>query len=40
MPALNHTITDILPGGKMRLDRYIAESLGICSPVRKLKRGN
>ena len=31
MPALNHTITDILPGGKMRLDRYIAESLHLLS---------
>jgi len=31
MPAFNHTITDIFPGGGMRLDRYIAENLGLLS---------
>jgi len=31
MPALTHTITDILPGGGMRLDRYIAENLRLLS---------
>ena len=31
MPAINHTVTDILPSGGMRLDRYIAENLGLLS---------
>jgi 23S rRNA pseudouridine1911/1915/1917 synthase len=31
MPSFNHTITDILPAGGMRLDRYIAENLGLLS---------
>ena len=31
MPAFNHTINDILPGGALRLDRYIAENLGLLS---------
>jgi 23S rRNA pseudouridine1911/1915/1917 synthase len=31
MPALSHTVTDILPGSGVRLDRYIAENLGLLS---------
>jgi len=31
MPSFNHTITDILPAGEIRLDRYIAENLGLLS---------
>jgi 23S rRNA pseudouridine1911/1915/1917 synthase len=31
MPAFTHTITEILPAGGMRLDRYIAEKLGLLS---------
>jgi 23S rRNA pseudouridine1911/1915/1917 synthase len=31
MPAFTHTITAILPAGGMRLDRYIAENLGLLS---------
>jgi len=31
MPAFSHTVTDILPGGGMRLDRYIAENLQLLS---------
>jgi 23S rRNA pseudouridine1911/1915/1917 synthase len=31
MPAFSHTVTDILPSGGMRLDRYIAENLGLLS---------
>jgi len=31
MPAFTHTVTDILPVGGMRLDRYIAENLGLLS---------
>ncbi len=31
MPSFNHTITDILPAGGIRLDRYIAENLGLLS---------
>jgi 23S rRNA pseudouridine1911/1915/1917 synthase len=31
MPAFTHTITDILPSGGMRLDRYIAERLRLLS---------
>jgi 23S rRNA pseudouridine1911/1915/1917 synthase len=31
MPVFSHTITDILPGGKIRLDRYIAENLRLFS---------
>jgi len=31
MPAFNHTVTGIIPSGGMRLDRYIAENLGLLS---------
>jgi len=31
MPSFNHTVTGILPAGGMRLDRYIAENLGLLS---------
>ena len=31
MPAINHTVTDIIPGGGVRLDRYIAENLRLLS---------
>jgi len=31
MPSFNHTVTGILPDGGMRLDRYIAENLGLLS---------
>jgi 23S rRNA pseudouridine1911/1915/1917 synthase len=31
MPAFTHTVTDILPGGGIRLDRYIAENLRLIS---------
>jgi len=31
MPEFTYMITDILPGGAMRLDRYIAEKLGLLS---------
>jgi 23S rRNA pseudouridine1911/1915/1917 synthase len=31
MPAFSHIITDILPSGGVRLDRYIAENLGLLS---------
>jgi 23S rRNA pseudouridine1911/1915/1917 synthase len=31
MPAFSHTITATLPAGGMRLDRYIAENLGLLS---------
>jgi 23S rRNA pseudouridine1911/1915/1917 synthase len=31
MPSFSHTITDILPAGGVRLDRYIAENLGLLS---------
>ena len=31
MPAFSHTVSDILPGGGMRLDRYIAENLRLLS---------
>jgi len=31
MPAFTHTVADILPSGGMRLDRYIAENLGLLS---------
>jgi len=31
MPSFSHTITDILPAGGIRLDRYIAENLGLLS---------
>jgi 23S rRNA pseudouridine1911/1915/1917 synthase len=31
MPAFNHTVTDILPSGGVRLDRYIAENLRLLS---------
>jgi len=31
MPSFNHTVTGILPAGGTRLDRYIAENLGLLS---------
>jgi len=31
MPSFSHTITDILPAGGIRVDRYIAENLGLLS---------
>jgi 23S rRNA pseudouridine1911/1915/1917 synthase len=31
MPTFTHTVTEILPAGGMRLDRYIAERLGLLS---------
>jgi 23S rRNA pseudouridine1911/1915/1917 synthase len=39
MPALNHTVTGIPSAGGMRLDRYIAETLGLLSRSQIKARG-